>query len=168
MDNPEEHIQSDSEQPADGPVHSDDREELNSSADLPPMPTTVYVEAEAPDPFLVDEEGDAQSEEDKAVDSSAAVSPPASDVPLDPSPLPQQYEPQSPVILAPDINKDVPPTPRDDQNEEDEDEEDIPELYLPTLILPTMFLPIPNVRTTLPFYFLTWWLHRLACTVVNI
>ncbi len=178
MDNQEEHVQpeehaseqSEPEQPAEDPALSDVGEEL-SSDQLPTHTdaTAVYVEGEAPDPFLMDEEGDAQSEEDEGVDSSAAVSPPASDVPLDSSPSPQQQdEPQFPVTPAPDVNKDVPPTPQGNQSEEEEEEEDVPELYLPTLILPTMFLPIPNVRTTLPFYFLTWWLHRLACTVVNI
>jgi hypothetical protein len=174
----EEHVQpeepasekSEPEQPAEDPALSDVGEEL-SSDQLPTHTdaTAVYVEGEAPDPFLMDEEGDAQSE-DEGVDSSAAVSPPASDEPLEPSLSPQQQdEQQSPVTLAPDVNKDVPPTPQGNQSqEEEEEEEDVPELFLPTLISPTMFLPIPNVRTNLPFYFLTWWLHRLACTVVNI
>jgi len=165
---PEEHAseQSELEQPAEDPALSDVGEEL-SSDQLPTHTdaTAVYVEGEVPDPFLMDEEGDAQSEEDEKVDSSAAVSP-ASDAPFESSPSSQQ-EDEPLVTPAPDVNKDVPPTPQGNQSEEEE-EEDAPELYLPTLILPTMFLPIPNVRTNLPFYFLTWWLHRLACTVVNI
>ncbi|KAF8159461.1 hypothetical protein B0H34DRAFT_655232 [Crassisporium funariophilum] len=110
-------------------------------------PPTVYVEADTPDPFLIDEEGDALSD-DEEDPSSGAVSQqtvsPAHNVPLDlpPSPSPESSDirPQGLASPLPNLNKDVPPPPA---SESDEDEE-APELYLPTLIVPTMFLPIPN------------------------
>jgi hypothetical protein len=121
-----------------------------------PMSPHVYIDQPVPDPFLVDEEGDAMSEEEKDTSPSSVGASPAHDVPLD---LPEQSSIASPV---PNINKEVPPppVPVGDQDDEDEDEDAAPDLYVPALILPTMFLPIPNVRKALPFYFLTWWLCR--------
>jgi len=110
------------------------------------LASTVYVEAEVPDPFLADEEGDAQ--EDSVVLSPA-------NVPLD---LPSS--PQQPFSAIPDLNKDVPPPPVEEQDGEEEGQEELPEIYLPALTSPTMFLPIPNVRLSFSFYFLTWWLRR--------
>jgi len=113
-------------------------------------PTTVHVEADVPDPFLLDEEGDARSEHDKELGSSSiALSP--THIPLD-------------IVSSAtlNLNKDVPPPPvsKDGEEEDEEEEEELPDLYLPSLILPAMFLPIPNVRTIFRFYSLTWWLRR--------
>jgi len=129
----------------------------NSESIFTNPPPTVYVEAETPDPFLVDEEGDALSEDG---DSSAAASQltvsPAHDVPLDlpppSSPEPQRQVPTSPL---PNLNKEVPPPPSSES-----DQEEVPDIYVPTLIVPTMFLPIPNVRLPLFTNPLTWWLCR--------
>ena len=129
-----------------------------SEGGLAPISSTVYVEAEVPDPFLADEEGDAQEDENGA--SSVTVSP--ANIPLD---LPSS--PQQPLSAIPNLNKDVPPPPVEEQNGDDDDDdeeegqqEEVPEIYLPALTLPTMFLPIPNVRLSFSFYFLTWWLRR--------
>lgn len=52
---------------------------------------------------------------------------------------PEQTPSSSPV----NVNKEVPPPPLSDTDDDEQD--DTPDLYLPGLILPTMFLPIPNV-----------------------
>ncbi|KAJ2934848.1 hypothetical protein H1R20_g2259, partial [Candolleomyces eurysporus] len=110
-----------------------------------PVPT-VHVEEEVPDPFLVDDEGDALSSEDGSASAPRESASPAAaqEVSLSntntasPSPLPA---PPSPLPMTPNVNKDVPPPPISDS---DDDEDDIPDLYLPGLVIPTMFLPIPN------------------------
>lgn len=138
-----------------------DEEVPSNSESMFTNPPTVFVEAETPDPFLIDEEGDALSEDE---DSSAAVSQltvsPAHDVPLDlppaSSPEPDSAQRQAPTSPLPNLNKDVPPPPSSESEQEDE----IPDLYVPTLIMPTMFLPIPNVRLPLFANTLTWWLCR--------
>jgi len=138
-----------------------DEEVPSNSESMFTNPPTVFVEAETPDPFLIDEEGDALSEDE---DSSAAVSQltvsPAHDVPLDlppaPSPEPDNAQRQALTSPLPNLNKDVPPPPSSESEQEDE----IPDLYVPTLIMPTMFLPIPNVRLPLFANPLTWWLCR--------
>ncbi|KAJ7879904.1 hypothetical protein B0H14DRAFT_2707812 [Mycena olivaceomarginata] len=58
-----------------------------------------------------------------------------------PPTVPVYIEPEvpDPPLQSPNRNKDVPPPPQSDS-----DEEDSPELYLPGLCIPTMFLPIPN------------------------
>jgi hypothetical protein len=135
-----------------------------------PVPE-VHVEEDVPDPFLVDDEGDALSSEDgsgpaEAPRESESASPAAAqEVSLSntntasPSPLPA---PPSPLPMTPNVNKDVPPPPISDS---DDDEDDIPDLYLPGLVIPTMFLPIPNVRPSLSSNLLTWWLRRSNLTV---
>jgi hypothetical protein len=138
-----------------------DEEVPSNSESVFTNPPTVFVEAETPDPFLIDEEGDALSEDE---DSSAAVSQltvsPAHDVPLDlppaSSPEPDSAPRQAPTSPLPNLNKDVPPPPSSESEQEDE----IPDLYVPMLIMPTMFLPIPNVRLPLFAITLTWWLCR--------
>ncbi|KAF8202268.1 hypothetical protein BJ912DRAFT_1019185 [Pholiota molesta] len=93
----------------------------NPLPEPPPMftsPPTVYVEAEAPDPFLIDDEGDALSVGDEKQDSSAA------NVPLD---LPESDKPQPPASPRPNVNKDS------------EEEEEVPDIYVPALVAPTMF-----------------------------
>ncbi|PPQ91887.1 hypothetical protein CVT25_000762 [Psilocybe cyanescens] len=134
------------------PQEHPDEEAPSNSEPMFTSPPTVYIEPETPDPFLIDEEGDALSGDDEEAlrGSSAAVSQatvsPAHNVPLDlpPSPSPEpdhaqrQRPPTSPL---PNINKDVPPPPSSDSEEEDEE---VPDIYVPTLIVPTMFLPIPN------------------------
>lgn len=109
---------------------------------------------DVPDPFLVDEEGDALSSE---AGSSPRPTPnvPLS-IPVSPSPLSSKPLP-SPV----NVNKEVPPppVPERDGGDSDEDEaDDVPDLYLPGLVTPTMFLPIPNVRHPFTSNLLTWWL----------
>jgi len=138
-----------------------DEEVPSNSESMLTNPPTVFVEAETPDPFLIDEEGDALSEDE---DSSAAVSQltvsPAHDVPLDlpdpSSPEPDNTQQQAPTSPLPNLNKDVPPPPSSESEQEDE----VPDIYVPTLITPTMFLPIPNVRLPLFTNTLTWWLCR--------
>ncbi|KAF8906282.1 hypothetical protein CPB84DRAFT_1813897 [Gymnopilus junonius] len=122
-------------------------EEPSNSEPMFTSPPTVYVEPEAPDPFLIDEEGDALSDDEQDKQGSSApisqdVSP-AHNVPLDlptpsPQPVTQLLPPVSPV---PNLNKDVPPPPSSDS---DLDEEEVPDIYVPHLIVPAMFLPIPN------------------------
>lgn len=130
-----------------------------------PVPA-VHVEEEVPDPFLVDEEGDALSSEDGSGPATReSVSPAAGhEVSLSntasPSPLPA---PPSPLPMTPNVNKDVPPPPISDSEDE---EDDIPDLYLPGLVIPTMFLPIPNVRRSFSSNLLTWWLCRSSLTVL--
>lgn len=119
------------------------------------------LEAEVPDPFIVESSEDALSEGEHASSDMEAVSPDSESVsPADeeialaqsalvsPSEVP-------PSIPLPNVNKDVPPPPPSDA------ESEAPELYLPGLTMPTMFLPIPNVRLSLS-YTLTWWFHRRA------
>lgn len=129
-----------------------------------PVPE-VHVQEEVPDPFLVDDEGDAVSSEDGSASAPRESASPAAaqEVSLSntasPSPLPA---PPSPLPMTPNVNKDVPPPPISDS---DDDEDDIPDLYLPGLVIPTMFLPIPNVRRSLSSNLLTWWLCRSRLTV---
>lgn len=139
------------------PVSADDDERSSHSEPMFTSPPTVYVEAEVPDPFLIDDEGDALSVGDEKQDSSAAVSQytvsPAQNVPLD---LPESDKPQPPASPRPNVNKAVPPPPPS----ESEEEEEVPDIYVPALIVPTMFLPIPNVRHPFSSNLLTWWLSR--------
>ncbi|PFH51779.1 hypothetical protein AMATHDRAFT_141723 [Amanita thiersii Skay4041] len=101
-----------------------------------------YVEPEVPDPFLIDEEGDALSEEERrAAEASVEVESqqngtPSHEISLLP---PEQSEiaPSSPAPSS-NMNKDVPPVPST------ESEQEAPELFVPALIAPSMFLPIPN------------------------
>ncbi|KAF7356537.1 Trafficking protein particle complex subunit 12 [Mycena venus] len=118
-------------------------EETNSGLDSEPMFTSpptvpVYIEPEVPDPFLIDDSDD--SDEDTGVtptESQHTIAPAADEVPL--APTPASPNPFGSPLQSPNRNKDVPPPPQSDS-----DEEDAPELYLPGLCIPTMFLPIPN------------------------
>lgn len=107
-------------------------------------PPTVYVEPEAPDPFLMDDEGDEASDGEEQTGSSATISQytvsPAHNVDLSQPSSPGPQQPLASPRL--NINKDVPPPPSDDSDEEEE----VPDVYVPSLVMPTMFLPIPNVR----------------------
>ncbi|KAF8634596.1 hypothetical protein AX17_004185 [Amanita inopinata Kibby_2008] len=113
----------------------------SESASVPELAT----EPEVPNPFLVDEEGDALSEEERraAEASTEASSEPEHDnAPAQEISLAVQDStaPVSPSALPPrNLNKDVPPVPLTESQKED-----APELFLPALIAPTMFLPIPN------------------------
>lgn len=137
-----------------------EEEKAISSPEHGSVHTTIHVEADVPDPFLLDEEGDARSEQDKEYGSSSdALSPTHISLEISSS----LKQPDSPIETSPSLNvdKDVPPPPDSEEGEdEEEDEEALPDLYLPSLILPAMFLPIPNVRTIFRFYSLTWWLRR--------
>ncbi|KAF9454322.1 hypothetical protein P691DRAFT_656665 [Macrolepiota fuliginosa MF-IS2] len=124
------------------------------------LDTTVYVEQEVPDPFLIDEEGDAMSEGEKEEERETSVAPSvasseppaAQEIALSVSTTlttatiasPASSEP--PVLSPLNVNKDVPPPPEETEQdaEEEEAEEEVPDLFLPGLIIPTMFLPIPN------------------------
>lgn len=131
----------------------------------PPMlaspPPVILVEPDIPDPFLIDEEGDALSggdgeeEEASSADVSGTVSPHDVSLSIPASPIPSSIS-QPNLLLSPNINKDVPPPPSDSE----EEEEEVPEVHLPGLIIPTMFLPIPNVRHFFLSNQLTWWLSR--------
>lgn len=146
---------------------SDTRSDSPSESTL--LDTSVYVEPEVPDPFLIEEEDDTSSsdkEEDEretSVGPSATSSEPpaAQEIALTVSTLTGATTspvPSEPPMLSPlNVNKDVPPPPPG----ETEQEEETPELFLPGLIIPTMFLPIPNVRRS--FYssnMLLWWLPK--------
>ncbi|KAJ7334216.1 hypothetical protein DFH08DRAFT_707355 [Mycena albidolilacea] len=99
-----------------------------------PPTVPVYIEPEVPDPFLIDDDED-DSDEDTGItptDSQHPI-PAADEVPL------ATPNPFGSPLQSPNRNKDVPPPPQSDS-----DEEDSPELYLPGLCIPTMFLPIPN------------------------
>ncbi|EAU90505.2 hypothetical protein CC1G_00889 [Coprinopsis cinerea okayama7 len=108
-----------------------------------PVPPAVYVEPEVPDPFLIDDEGDALSDEgrEQTVSPAAASSVPLSISPS-PSPAPLSSKPLPSPFLSPNVNKDVPPPPVSDLDDDSDDE--APELSLPGLVVPTVFLPIPN------------------------
>ncbi|KAF5361976.1 hypothetical protein D9756_002342 [Leucocoprinus leucothites] len=129
------------------------------------LSTSVYVEREVPDPFLVDEEGDAMSDEDKQEEygqereASVAPSLASSDVPAAQEialsvskatmATPDVTSPtasEPPVSSPLNVNKDVPPPPPEEIAEQGEGqvEEEVPDLFLPGLVIPTMFLPIPN------------------------
>jgi hypothetical protein len=129
-----------------------------SSESIPNSPLVVYVEPEVPDPFLIDDEDDPESDNDEEANAAATVSEsqqtiiPAHEISLTSEPIPSL-----PMVPPPNINKDVPPPPRPDS---ESDEDQVPDLYLPGLILPTMFLPIPNVRRSFSSNYLTWWLSR--------
>lgn len=145
--------------------------------------TTVYVEQEVPDPFLIDDEGDAMSEDEReehereretsVAPSAASSEPPAAqEVALSVSTTTLNTaamtspSPSEPPILSPlNVNKDVPPPPEEEQEQDAEEgtqeEEEVPDLFLPGLIIPTMFLPIPNVRRSLYSpNMLLWWLPK--------
>ncbi|KAF9477577.1 hypothetical protein BDN70DRAFT_880959, partial [Pholiota conissans] len=121
--------------------HGADAEQPSPSEPMFTSPPTVFIEEETPDPFLIDDEGDAASVGDEKQDSSAGVSQytvsPAQNVPLD---LPESDRSQPPASPRPNVNKDVPPPPPS----ESEEEEEVPDIYVPALVAPTMFLPIPN------------------------
>ncbi|KAJ7577038.1 hypothetical protein C8J56DRAFT_972177 [Mycena floridula] len=103
---------------------------MTEAAPEEPLFSSPHVESEVPDPFLVDSD-----EEDEAEQSASqqTITPLSEHIPLSALISPQTS------FASPNFNKDVPPPP-----ESDIDEEDAPELYLPALVLPTMFLPIPN------------------------
>ncbi|KAJ7429883.1 hypothetical protein B0H11DRAFT_1981672 [Mycena galericulata] len=96
-------------------------------------PPTVYIEPEVPDPFLIDDEDD--SDEENAVTPTESQQHDLAQIPLAPS----SPNPFTSPLQSPNRNKEVPPPPLSDS-----DEEEAPELYLPGLCIPTMFLPIPN------------------------
>ncbi|KAG6833005.1 hypothetical protein H0H87_012591 [Tephrocybe sp. NHM501043] len=117
--------------------------------------STIYVEPDVPDPFLIDDESSSEEEEDEELaeadvddsepsgQSTATPTPSEILLTLPPAPLLSDSElpKMQPVSLpSPDVNKDIPPPPTDTDTDEDE----APDLYLPGLLLPTMFLPIPN------------------------
>jgi hypothetical protein len=121
--------------------------------------TTVYVEPEVPDPFLIDEEGDETSDQEKQQedDHEMETASIGSSIPLaaqeiallSPSETAAEVvsvatsDPPPPVISPLNVDKDVPLPPVEDYMTE---EEEVPDLFLPGLINSTMFLPIPNVR----------------------
>ncbi len=130
----------------------------SSPSDLTPS-QEVITEPEVPDPFLIDEEGDALSEEERDAEKKALEenlsesqehSTPAHEISL----LPQEAPTVQP-LPSPAVDKDVPPLPPAES-----EKEEAPELYVPALIVPSMFLPIPNVRRFFIYNQLTWYLSR--------
>jgi hypothetical protein len=159
LDSGEPHQAPESSSISSRPAESQAEERLFiSSESMHSSPPAVYIEAEVPDPFLIDDEDDPMSENDEDVRAVAAVSEsqqtitPAHEISLTSDPIPSH-----PTVPPANLNKDVPPPPHP-INESDEDE--TPDLYFPGLILPTMFLPIPNVRHPFSSNYLTWWLSR--------
>jgi len=135
----------------------------SSASDPTATNSTLFIEADIPDPFLIDsedsEEGDSLSEKevDKEKVSSDGISQQATQVvPLDLPSSPEASIPQHQTLISPlpNLYKDTPPPPSESE------EEYVPDLYVPALILPTMFLPIPNVRRSFSSNLLTWWLAR--------
>lgn len=124
-----------------------------------PSPLSEHSEPQVPDPFLVDDPEDPLSDEELG---AGVLQAPADEISLAHS----SSQPASPVTpitpLTPNVNKAAPPPP-----ETDEDEDDSPELDLSGLVLPTMFLPVPNVRRTLLFYHLLWWLSPKPFLMYN-
>ncbi|KAJ6591504.1 hypothetical protein DFH09DRAFT_907373 [Mycena vulgaris] len=116
--------------------------EIDPAVDSEPMftsPPAVYIEPEVPDPFLIDSD-DSDEENGVTPTESQHIIPPAHEVSLTPAnPAPSSPNPFGSPLQSPNRNKDVPPPPQSDS-----DEDDAPELYLPGLCIPTMFLPIPN------------------------
>ncbi|KAG1740064.1 hypothetical protein EDB19DRAFT_1895431 [Suillus lakei] len=109
----------------------------------PGIPSQV-LEPEVPDPFIVEgsegalSEGEGASSEVEGASSEGEAAPPADEeIVLAQSTVLLSSE-APPVMLSPNVNKDVPPPPVS------EAESEAPELYLPGLTMPTMFLPIPN------------------------
>jgi len=127
---------------------------------LPTSPElAIYVEPEVPDPFLIDDEDDAVSDNDEEAGAVAAAVSESQQtiIPAHEISLTSEHISSLPAVPPLNVNKDVPPAPRPDS---ESDEDQVPDLYLPGLILPTMFLPIPNVRRSFSSNYLTWWLSR--------
>lgn len=136
-------------------------EETDPALGSEPMftsPPTVYIEPEVPDPFLIDSDDESDEESGATPTESQQAIAPAHDVPLAPVAAPSSPNLFGSPLQSPNRNKDVPPPPQSDS-----DEEEAPELYLPGLCIPTMFLPIPNVRVSSP-HLLIWWLRPLMYT----
>ncbi|KAJ6581568.1 hypothetical protein B0H19DRAFT_930624 [Mycena capillaripes] len=115
--------------------------ETDAALDSEPMftsPSTVYIEPEVPNPFLIDDEDDSDEDTGVTPTESQHTIAAVDEVPLVP-PTPTSPNPLASPLQSPNRNKDVPPPPQSDS-----DEEEAPELYLPALCVPTMFLPIPN------------------------
>ncbi|KAK7025241.1 trafficking protein particle complex subunit 12 [Favolaschia claudopus] len=102
-----------------------------------PPSVPIYVEPDVPDPFLIDDEEDSDEDIGATPTESQYTAPASDDVPL--ATIPTSPNPLGSPLQSPNFNKDVPPPP-----DSDSDEEDAPEIYLPGLCIPTMFLPIPN------------------------
>lgn len=148
-------LDSEVKQPSDGSAvnpdfHSNDDELIAS-------PPPVLVEPEVPDPFIVDDGEDSDSDTGHEDETLADDPPSAADeialapsTVLDPASSQPSDEPLQSPVPAPipqnsvNVDKAVPSLPS--LGSEEEEEEEAPELYLPGLIIPTMFLPIPNVR----------------------
>ncbi|KAK2463528.1 hypothetical protein APHAL10511_004279 [Amanita phalloides] len=128
------------------PPVTDTSEMMEGSYDLePPTSPDVITEPEVPDPFLVDDEGDALSEEERnaatapveTISESHGHSTPAHEISLLPQEASAAVTPA--VSPSPVIDKDVPALPSTES-----EKEEAPELFVPALIAPSMFLPIPN------------------------
>ena len=140
-----------------GELLEEEARDSSSPSDLTPS-QEVITEPEVPDPFLIDEEGDALSEEERdaakaledSVSESQEHSTPAHEISL----LPQEAPAVEP-LPSPAVDRDVPPLPSAES-----EKEEAPELYVPALIVPSMFLPIPNVRRLFIYNHLTWYLSR--------
>ncbi|THG97246.1 hypothetical protein EW026_g4723 [Hermanssonia centrifuga] len=146
-------LDSEVKQPSDGSAvnpdfHSNDDELIAS-------PPPVLVEPEVPDPFIVDDGEDSDSDTGHEDETLADDPPSAADeialapsTVLDPASSQPSDEPLQSPVPAPipqnsvNVDKAVPSLPS--LGSEEEEEEEAPELYLPGLIIPTMFLPIPN------------------------
>jgi hypothetical protein len=120
----------------------------------------IITEPEVPDPFLVDEEGDALSEEERnatnTLEETVSESrTPAHEISLLPQEATTAAAEVPPFSPSPAADKDVPPLPTTDS-----EKEEAPELFVPALIAPSMFLPIPNVRRSFIYNHLTWYLSR--------
>ncbi|KAF8630143.1 hypothetical protein AX15_003096 [Amanita polypyramis BW_CC] len=149
---PEEPMNRDQSSPLEPPATVNEevgKEEVEMVEDsFPPESTPSHeliAEPVVPDPFLIDEEGDTQSEEERkvakapeeTVSDSQGTSTPAHEISLLPQDTSAAVTPS--ISPSPRVDKDVPPLPSTES-----EKEETPELFVPALIAPSLFLPIPN------------------------
>ena len=154
----EEQMDRDQSGPVELPSVADDEVKKEMEGAFPS--DLIITEPEVPDPFLVDEEGDALSEEERnatnALEETVSESrTPAHEISLLPQEASAAAAELSPLSSSPAVNKDIPPLPTTES-----EKEEAPELFVPALIASSMFLPIPNVRRSFIYNHLTWYLSR--------
>lgn len=157
---PEEEEQMDRDQsgPVELPSVADEEAKKETEGVFPS--DLIITEPEVPDPFLVDEEGDALSEEERNATNTLEETisesrTPAHEISLLPQEATAAAAELPPLSPSPVVDKNVPPVPTADS-----EKEEAPELFVPGLIAPGMFLPIPNVRRSFIYNHLTWYLSR--------
>jgi trafficking protein particle complex subunit 12 len=118
----------------------------NVSEDAVADNAAAEEDASAINPFLIDDDEPTPDADEQFTENDIAQTPNSDDIPLSAAAQSSMFAPFSAAAQRttfPNLNKDVPPPPSQDS---DQEEEDTPDLYLPSLVNPSMFLPIPNVR----------------------